>query len=105
MTFDDLDEVHAGFVEPYMKKINEVLGHRKFDNRDEDGIKHRLREEKNQVSKEQAVYCIGVDYKIPGLFYIGSILCEYHYLYHHIYHRQTKSHILDEDMLYILPIL
>lgn len=88
MTFDDLDEVIAGFVEPYMKKISEVLGHRKFDSREEDEIKQRLREEKSQVPKEQAVYCIGVDYKMAGWFYIGSVLCEYFHTQYPIDHKQ-----------------
>lgn len=76
MTFDDLDEVIACFVEPYVEKVGEVLAHRKFEIGDSEEVKQILESEKQRSGLNQAVYRIAADYKMSGWFYIGSILCE-----------------------------
>ncbi|KAK9828928.1 hypothetical protein WJX72_002842 [[Myrmecia] bisecta] len=71
--YEDLDEVLARYVEPYMANIKALVGHRKMREGSLDQVNNLLRAEKAR-SPQQAVYCFGIKYDSPGVFYIAFIM-------------------------------
>lgn len=71
--YDDLDELVARFVEPYLDAVRSVFGHRKFCPERWDNVQELLRRERLQ--HRMAVYRIGLssEGKSAGMFYFGWV--------------------------------
>eukprot|EP00884_Botryococcus_braunii_P001188 jgi/Botrbrau1/1106/Bobra.0162s0007.1 len=72
-TFGDLDDVTSNFVDNLVSRVREVTGHRKFKDGTWEVVQAALREEKAQAGRSP-VYCLGIKYEAPGMFYLAFIL-------------------------------